>query len=308
MSQTEGRVSALIVLHGNVPGLTELLQKYANKLPVEVVDSQSPDSESTQLWVGLKAISSDYFGILDCDDVIHPNHVHSLLQLLEGSHNNRGVAYSGSIRIQEPQHAENELESHGPLPSEPAELAYFEPFDLNRLVALDTFMTPNAFIARSSLLKDLGDDPHLPALEDLFLFLLLSRKVDFVFSYEATCEVYGGSERNDSSGSQRLQSVLSASDRIKSILWKQSFSSTCNIGPSKLVRLEEHQAQMERTLAQYEGLLAQMETDLAQTNAKLDTTTTRLNRYLSSPLLDIFRRVRRALLRLPPPETPGADK
>jgi hypothetical protein len=283
-TQTYGPVGAIIVKYREVPGLSELLRKYDHQLGINVVSS-SMGLRSTHLWAGLRAVSSQYFGILDDDDVIHPNHVASLLQLLKTSED-CGVAYSGSIRIWESQDTKIESESFGKLSSEPAELAFFEPFDLSRLVALKNFITSNAFIARSTFLKDLGDDPYLPVSEDLFLLLYLCRKTNFVFSYEPTCEFYWRHDRKDNSVLQDQRDWVTASERIKNILWKQSFHSTQS--------LAHNLPQLEQKLSKLEGKLAQVETALAQTNA-------RLNRYLDFPVIDAVRRFRRMLFRLPPP-------
>src|SRR4029077_11085692 len=126
---------------------------------------------------------------------IHPNHLSLLVRVLD-RFADCGVAYSGAIRVWESDEAANPVPE---LPSEPAELMYFEPFDLGRLVALDNFITSNAFVARTSLLKDLSDDPLLPFLEDLFLLLFLSRKTNFIFTYEATCEFRWRASKADNS-------------------------------------------------------------------------------------------------------------
>jgi uncharacterized coiled-coil protein SlyX len=305
-SQIYGPTGVILVEYGEIPNLRQLLKKYDRQLHIKVLNSPYNGFRSTQLWAGLKAVSSRYFGILDDDDVIHPNHVASLLQLLEGS-DQYGVAYSGSIRIWESGLAKSELGPSDQLPSEPAELALFEPFDLNRLVAFDNFITSNAFIARSSLLKDLGHDPHLPLLEDLFLLLYLCRKANFVFSYEATSEFYWRRDRKDNTALLNQRDWVTARERIKDILWKQSFHCTQSVAHNlpqqeqKLAQQEQRLAQQEQRLSGLEGKLAQVETALAQTDVKFEAVTTRLNRYLDFPVIDAVRRFRRMLFRLPPP-------
>jgi len=279
--QSYSRVGAIIVQYKDVPGLPQMLKEYEPHLPIHMVQSSFTGSRSTQLWEGLKAVSSEYFGILDEDDVIHPNHVGLLIQLLD-RFTDCGVAYSGAIRIWESDPASGPFAES---PSEPAELTYFEPFDLGRLVAFDNFITTNAFLARSSLLKDLGDDPHLSALEDLFLLLSLGRKTDFVFSHEATCDFSWRASKTDNLPFINRQKW--ARKRIENLLWKEGFRSTQQIG-----RL---------SLSQLQTRLDEMEILLSQTKAKADATTTRLNRYLNSPFFSAIRRLRRKLLRLPPP-------
>jgi len=292
--QSYGNVGAVIVQYKEMPYLSRILDEFKHRLPVQVTGSSYTGSRSSQLWDGLKAVSSEYFGILDDDDVIYPNHAHLLVTLLEQS-NDCGVAYSGAIRIWEPDLA---VSASTELPAEPAELTYFEPFDRGRLVSLDNFITSNAFVARSSLLKDLWDDPHLPLLEDLFLLLFLCRKTNFVFSYEATSEFRWRGHKTDNSIWFDRQTWTAANERIKNLLWKQNFGAFQHTGSSSLAQME---SRLETVSAQIEGRIVAAEKLLAETRAKLDMTTTRLDRYLNLPLFDAIRRLRRKLLRLPPP-------
>ncbi len=283
--QSYPQVGAIIVQYKEVPNLSRLLDKYNNRLPIQLVHSSYTGSRSTQLWDGLKAVSSEYFCVLDDDDAIHPNHLSLLVQLLD-QFGDCGVAYSGAIRIWESGPATG---ASAELPAEPSELMYFEPFDLGRLVTLDNFITSNAFVARGSLLNDLGNDPQLPLLEDLFLLLFLCRKTNFVFSYEATCEFCWRGQKNDNSVLMNRQNWEAARKRIEKLLWKDSVHSTQQIGRSSLSQLETH----------LESRLTEI---LTQTKANADAIAIRLDRYLNSPFLNVIRRIRRTLLRLPPPE------
>jgi hypothetical protein len=286
--QSYPQVGAIIVQYKEVPNLSRLLDKYNNRLPIQLVHSSYTGSRSTQLWDGLKAVSSEYFCVLDDDDAIHPNHLSLLVQLLD-QFGDCGVAYSGAIRIWESGPATG---ASAELPAEPSELMYFEPFDLGRLVTLDNFITSNAFVARGSLLNDLGNDPQLPLLEDLFLLLFLCRKTNFVFSYEATCEFCWRGQKTDNSVLMNRQNWDAARKRIEKLLWKDSVHSTQQIGRSSLSQLETH----------LESRLTEIESILTQTKANADAIAIRLDRYLNSPFLNVIRRIRRTLLRLPPPE------
>jgi len=301
-SQTCGSVGVILVQYRNVPNLTQLLKKYDEHLNIKILESPDNGFRSTQLWAGLQAVSSEYFGILDDDDMVHPGHVDSLLRLLQGT-DTHGVAYSGSVRVWESHDRSPGSQPPHQMPSEPAELAYFEPFDLNRLVALDNFITSNAFLARSSLLKDLGEDPRLPLLEDLFLLLYLCRKTAFVFSYEATAEFYWRQGKDDNSVLLDQPNWILSRDRIKDLLWKQSFHFMQNVGPG-LAGLPNRLSGLEHKLSDLERKLAQTEIALTHTNTKIDGVAIRLNRYLNLPVFNLLRRVRRVLFRLPPPPHP----
>jgi hypothetical protein len=290
LSQTYQHVGAVIVQYKELPGFGELLNKYSAQLPIEVVRSSCTGFRSTQLWDGLKAVSSEYFGILDDDDVIHPNHVKLLVQLLERSED-RGVAYSGAIRVWE-RDPEGSSESNVSTPAEEAaELAYFEPFDPNRLVALQNFITSNSFIARTALLTDLSNDPHMPVLEDLFLLLHFCQRTRFVFSYEATSEFYWRGSKGGNVTWQNNRDWSSSLERMKVIFWKQSFPAT-----QTLVQVPW----LER-IAALEALVNENQKKLLQLERQLAETTARLNRYLNLPLNNAVRKLRRMLFRLPPP-------
>lgn len=300
-SQTEGPVGAIIVQYRNVPGLNELLDKYSESLSIKLVESLPTGFRSSQLWDGLRCISSKYFGILDDDDLIYPNHVHSLLQLLD-SHEDCGLAYSGAVQVWESR--DDLPRSFPPRPVEQSQLAYFEPFDLNRLVALDNFITSNAFIAKSYLLKDLGEDPHLPVLEDLFLLLRLSQRTNCAFSFEATAEFSWRGDRGSDAVWLDRQTWISAAERINTILWGQSFCFMQNVkhGPNrKIVELETALCQVRAELADELARVNAIRDELARVNARVDLVAKRLDRYLDIPFVGAVRRIRRVLLRLPPP-------
>jgi glycosyltransferase involved in cell wall biosynthesis len=249
-SQTFARVGAIVVSYKETPGLTALLREFADQLPIEIVKTSCTGFRSTQLWAGLKAVSTEYFGVLDDDDLIHPNHVSSLLQLLI-RFENCGVAYSGAIRVWEPRRKGRVPHWFREVPAEPAELALFEPFDVNRLVALNNFITSNSFIARSALIKDLLDDPQLSVAEDLFLLLNFCQKTNFIFSCEATCEFYWRKGRNDNAVWLDQYHWTSAFERLKNIFWGQRFPSTqivgCSNAQAENERLREVIAHMERS-------------------------------------------------------------
>lgn len=272
--QTYEQVGVIIVQYKQVPCLAEILNAYAQQIPLRVVQSSNTGNRSKQLWDGLQAVSSEYFGILDDDDVLYADHVSLLVGLLQSS-DDYGVAYSGAIRVLETDLASNlASNSTAGLPIEPAELAYFEPFDLTRLVALDNFITSNAFVARTSLLKGLWDEPGLDLLEDLFLLLFLCQRTNFVFSYQATCEFRRRADSKGSSDPADRSDWAAAADRIRALLFKESFPSTLRIGAPNLWQLQSRVKQLE----------------------------TRVNRYLNLPLMSTLRRFRRILLRLPPPD------
>jgi hypothetical protein len=184
--QTYPHVAAIVVKQPEVTGLRDLLKKYEHRFPIEVLDSEGTESESSLLWAGLKAVSSEYFAVLDEDALIYPNHVSSLIALLD-EFTRCGLAYSGIIHTSATGAGAN---GHGSRSSaEPATLAYFEPFNRDRLTGLNNPLCSNSFVARSRLIRDI-EYSELNRQGNLFSTLCLSTKTDCLFSYEATCEVF----------------------------------------------------------------------------------------------------------------------
>ncbi len=178
VNQTYGNVAVILVQYKEVVGLSELLQEYTRLIPIKLIISECTGFRSSQLKDGIKAVTSPYFGILDGDDIIFPNHAFVLIELLE-KYEFAGVAYSGAIKV---------LEDNNSIDKE---LAYFQDFDLKKIAQFQKFFTSNSFIARSILDVDIyKEDPKLAVAEDFFLVLQLCQKSIFVFSYETTCEFY----------------------------------------------------------------------------------------------------------------------
>jgi hypothetical protein len=202
--------------------------------------------------MGLRSVTSEYFGLLDDDDVIYPNHVTLLMQLIKA--NDAGLAYSGAVRVWE-EPTNKAPQSVGVSP-DPAELAYFQPFDANRLVALDNFITSNSFIARSALINNLLDDPRLSVAEDLFLLLNFCQHTKFIFSHEVTCEFYWRHGATDNAVLVNRSDWANAFDRIKTMFWGQQFPATQMLGA--LAVLSEKQ-RLRDTIAGLQGTIAHME-------------------------------------------------
>jgi hypothetical protein len=161
---------------------------------------------------------------LDDGNVIHPNHIASLVTLLE-EFDNFGVAYSGAIRIWS---LEKQLDQVGGLasefPSELASLEYFDPVDVFEFLQLKNTIASNSFLAKTSLLdRFLKQDPQLNALEDLFLLLNFLQRTNFIFSYQATSEFYQSFSKQENLLSYSESSCSEARQRIKRIMQHQSF-------------------------------------------------------------------------------------
>ncbi|MBD2692561.1 glycosyltransferase [Anabaena catenula] len=264
-SQVYNNIGVIIVKYKQLDYLDSLLKDYEGKFPIKTIETEFSGFRSTQMIAGINAVDAEYFGILDDDDSIHPNHIYSLVSLLEKS-NEIGVAYSGSIRVWESNESDfRQINKHNLL-QETSELAYFEPFDINKLLIFNNFITSNSFIARSSLIdEDLKHDPELRVAEDMFLLLNLCRKTKFIFTYEATCEFYWRSSKAENSTFEGNYLWEESIKRIRHMFWKKSFpSSRFILSPVDInssftqansnIDLEELQFQLQYTLNVIEAI------------------------------------------------------
>jgi glycosyltransferase involved in cell wall biosynthesis len=170
---------------------------------------------------GINAVTSEYFGILDDDDLIHPNHVFLLVSLLESS-SHTGVAYSGSIRVWESDQGDRQN-----LDYETAKLHYFEEFNLKKILRFKNFISSNSFIAKRSYICDeFNFDPKLRVGEDFFILLNLCRTANFIFSYEATCEFYWRQSKSDNSSFDSDWIWEESVNRIKYLFEGKLFSNS----------------------------------------------------------------------------------
>jgi hypothetical protein len=183
--------------------------------PITVVDYPTERPSSTSLWAGLTAIDADYFALLDPSGKIYPNHIHTLVSLLE-QHPEAGVAYAGSLRT----FAESESEQHPEL----AELAHFDPLYLDRTLQLNPPFLSNGFLVRRSILDPiLLQDPQLHQYEILCLILHLLQRSPFVFSYQVTCETTQAAI-DPSTLQTEFHNWSSELSRFKFIFWNQEFA------------------------------------------------------------------------------------
>ena len=204
-----------------MPGLEQLLGEFSGQLCLQVVQSADTGYRSTALWDGLKRLNGEYFAILDDDDEFFPNHLSSLIKILE-RHPNVNMAYSGAVRVWEPERGS--VQNPGRPRCEIAELAYFDTMDMSRLLHNENFITSNSWVARTSAIETwMLADPNLTYFEDFFLLLCLLTTSTFIFSYEATCCFYLRDSKQDNSLFLDRNEWLKAQKRIHFLLRGCSF-------------------------------------------------------------------------------------
>ncbi|WP_416672044.1 glycosyltransferase family protein [Egbenema bharatensis] len=245
---------------------------HQDKFPITILDCPpSPPSEpqdsarytSTSLWAGLNAIDADYFALLDPSGTLYPNHIHSLLSLLE-THPEAGVAYAGTLRT----FPESAAAQHPEL----AELAEFDPTFLDRTLQLNPPFPPHGFLARRALLDPiLLQDPQLNHHETLCLILHLLQRTRFLFSYEVTCETRQPAI-DPATRLNEFHNWSSELSRLKFIFWNQEFA------PGKTLQSIHSPTHSPTPLSDSESLKATLEqyrAEMKQLHKKYKTETQR---------------------------------
>ena len=173
--QTHPNLRAIVVAYRNYDAIRRHLLSRCGNLKPTVIVSADTGLRSTALWAGLSGVATDFFGILDDDDTLFPNHVASCLATLDANPE-IDVAYSGLVAVHE----------NGDEP-EPRSIVSFSHF------APDTFrqrndISSNSWLARRATLERAGPDPELMAGEDYYLLLRLQRGANFAPTWRLTAE------------------------------------------------------------------------------------------------------------------------
>ena len=104
-AQTYQEIDVILVQFHPIDGLDEVIDRFRSRFGrIRHIVVSNNGNRSTCWWAGLNAITADFFGMLDDDDTLYPNHVASLMNHLE-LHPSYGFVYSGLIRVEdEPGH------------------------------------------------------------------------------------------------------------------------------------------------------------------------------------------------------------
>ena len=161
-------------------------------------------SDSSFLWAGLNAVTADYFAILEETAIVHPNHLQTLVSLLE-KHPEFGVAYSGCLNSDE--------------------TVLFHPFNLEQLLTFELTLPLSSLVIRRSVLDAiLLHDPQLGKFADRCLLFHLAQRTPFLFSYELTCETQWITQAENQALLKDIQDWSSELSRLKFIFWHQEFA------------------------------------------------------------------------------------
>jgi hypothetical protein len=173
--QTHPNVHAIVVAYRNADAVRRHLSQRSGTLNVTVVASEDTGFRSTALWTGLRAVASEFYGVLDDGDTLLPNHVAACLATLDANPD-IDLAFSGTIAVHE-----------GRDEPDPRHVVSFSHF------SQDSFRQRNgiyshAWLARRATLDRAGSDPQLNVSADFYLLLRLQRGANFVPTWRLTAE------------------------------------------------------------------------------------------------------------------------
>ncbi|MBR0650349.1 glycosyltransferase family 1 protein [Roseomonas terrae] len=202
VAQTYPAMALTVVQYHPVEGLGELLAKVRSRFRwLNHIVVPNNGSRSAAWWAGANAVRGDFFGFLDDDDAIHPNHVESLTQLLE-RRPGCGFAYSGLVLVQdEDGHYATPPQFKGPAGNvieERADLFACREEDFQSFLPARNFIGHNCWICRRSVLdQEALRSPRIELAEDTFFMLLMAGRTPFAFSGMPTAEWHWRSSSKD---------------------------------------------------------------------------------------------------------------
>lgn len=162
------------------------------KFPSLNIKSMACNSSSKAHSLAMQAVDTEWFGILQDTDELHPNHIRSLIKTLQYHHQLdwRGsvkLAYSGSILIHPEGATETEAEFLDTALSAKRQKRLINQFCFYRgyKMANHAWRMGNTWLAHRSLLDhEILIDAAIA--DDLYLGLQLAQRTSFAFSVEAT--------------------------------------------------------------------------------------------------------------------------
>ena len=234
-AQTYEAIAVTLVQFHPIAGLAAVVDRYRSRFRwIRHIVVANNGNRSTAWWAGLNAVTADFFGMLDDNDTLFPNHAASLMDRLEPNLD-YGLVYSGLIKVEDdPGHYVTAFQFNGPAGNvieERREIFCLEEEDFINLLLTRNVIGYNSWICRRSLLdKEVLSDPRIEVLEDVYFITLMAGRTRFGFTGMATAAWHRRSTTEDNwmmsySGNtfqgslarwqERLQNVrLPSSDKI----------------------------------------------------------------------------------------------
>jgi phosphoglycerol transferase len=201
-AQTYQAIAIILVQFHPVAELDAVIDEYRSRFRwIRHVVVANNGNRSTAWWAGLNAVTGAFFGMLDDDDTLFPNHVASLMDCFE-QNPRHGFVYSGLIKIEdEPGHYVTADHFGGPagkIIEERREIFCLKEEDFVNLRPTHNVIGNNTWICRTSLLgEEVLTDPKIEWSEDVYFMALMAGKTGFGFSAMATAAWHWRSTTKD---------------------------------------------------------------------------------------------------------------
>lgn len=226
-SQRYPGLTVLFVLFRPFPELDSIRRQYPGLRARVVTDFGG--LRSSAICAGMRHVDTDYFGLLDDDDMMHPNHVRMLVKALR-YHNGRNwrgqvrMAYSGSVEVSdsEPRLEQPEYEDAYALVRRELRALEHYRFYNSGAMSQHSWYLINSWLAHKSLLdEELLNDPRIHTCEDLHVALQFAQKTFLAFSGEVTTNhcFHGHGNSTIQDADRHLSDTL----RIATRMWARQF-------------------------------------------------------------------------------------
>ena len=226
-AQTYQAIAVILVQFHPITGLDAVVDQYRSLFRwIHHIVVANNGNRSTAWWAGLNAVTADFFGVLDDDDTLLPNHVASLMDHLERNPD-YGFVYSGLIKVEdEPGHYVTAFQFSGPagkIIEERREIFCLEAEDFINLLPTRNVIGHNSWICRTSLLDtEVLSDPKLEWGEDVYFMALMAGRTSFGFTATATAVWHWRSATKDNwtlshSDSTRQASLARWQERLQNV-------------------------------------------------------------------------------------------
>jgi glycosyltransferase involved in cell wall biosynthesis len=201
-AQTYQAIAIILVQFHPVAGLSAVVDRYRSRFrQIRHIIVANNGNRSTAWWAGLNAVSGDFFGMLDDDDTLFPNHIASVMDRFEREPG-CGFVYSGLIKVEdEPGHyvtAPQFLEPAGKIIEERREIFCLEEEYFENLLPTRNVIGNHSWICRVSLLdREILTDPQIEVAEDVYFMALMAGRTKFGFTAMATAAWHWRSTTRD---------------------------------------------------------------------------------------------------------------
>lgn len=182
-AQTYQDIAIVLVQFHPVPGLDAVVDEFRSRFRwFRHIVVPNNGIRSTSWWAGLKALTADYFAMLDDDDSLFPNHVASLMDHFRRNPK-CGFVYSGLIKYEEePSHYVDAPQFY-----ERRQIYVLSEEDFRNISPMNNVIGNHSWICRRSLLdNDMLVDPEIEWAEDVYFTVLMAERAQFGFTAMAT--------------------------------------------------------------------------------------------------------------------------